>query len=871
MSLASKSRWVDDAEDMARFMSITAPSSDNFKKSLTDVTWLKNCGIAAGGFQPGNVCARGGKGGDAAVATKPKAPSVGGDFPKTSVVDTSKWPQHNAAAKWAAKKISAMEAMSASGDIAGLSKIDAFPKSSKPNGYQKAVHEAHQKLLAQAGKTAVAPPEGSKPATAALKQEAVKPAPSSDAGPKKFAGGAIDGTGWKKTGSQLGSNPGGTYVDEHGQKYYVKTTDNRQHLSSEVTASKLYQLAGAGVTQSEQVIITGANGKPQLASAAKWQNVESYDPNNVSHRVLAKEDFAVHAWLANWDAAGMTLDNVAIGDVGGKTRAVCVDVGGSLTFRAQGGKKAFGNDAPEWESLRNKAMNAQAASVYGSMTPDQLQKSAQKLAGIKVEDVRAIVKAHYVAGDQDAMVNTLMARKESILKKAGLVGNAQTAKVQAAQEDPKPVAPKPEVQKPVNVDVPQAVAQPVSKVPMAVPAPPVFVTAANPTANQKLQAIFQAAQTGNVAAVEAIATNAESKNTYSKKAHQYKEQVLAAMKSGGVPDVQPVLSKPKIEPPSKTAVTAPKVSAPKIDEAFFPKAPKGANENANDQPKLASMLAMAKAGDHETLSKLVLDSHSANTYRHQLIAAVVAQKNAAFLPSPQTVSGSLSEIAANLGPKVKASHKVGEWLAIGQSADVSKIPEVKENWKEADWYAGNKAYHKSGNSAKQDLEFYTQEGYVMMNFALRSNTKKDWATQLASKSDTDFDDAMMAKAAIGAANAVTKASIPLETGTTLSRKHDLDAAGLVALQQSVGKVVQDKAILSTSTDPTVWVGNVQWVMQVGPGVRGLPSRDFAVKDENEVMLPPNTRLLIKQVDVNAGEAKVYAHILPFHDDQCCPP
>ena len=37
-------------------------ASDRLRKSFLDVTWLKNCGIAAGGFQAGNTCAAGGGG-----------------------------------------------------------------------------------------------------------------------------------------------------------------------------------------------------------------------------------------------------------------------------------------------------------------------------------------------------------------------------------------------------------------------------------------------------------------------------------------------------------------------------------------------------------------------------------------------------------------------------------------------------------------------------------------------------------------------------------------------------------------------------------------------------------------------------------------
>ena len=67
--------------------------------------------------------------------------------------------------------------------------------------------------------------------------------------------------------------------------------------------------------------------------------------------------FAVHAWLANWDAVG--IDGSNVGTTGGKP--VNLDLGGSLLYRAQGQPKGdkFDAKASEWTSLRSPSTNLQ--------------------------------------------------------------------------------------------------------------------------------------------------------------------------------------------------------------------------------------------------------------------------------------------------------------------------------------------------------------------------------------------------------------------------------------------------------------------------------------------------------------------------------
>src|SRR4030095_10030564 len=54
----------------------------------------------------------------------------------------------------------------------------------------------------------------------------------------------VDTSNWTKVGSQMGSNPGGVFEDENGQKWYVKQYKSDEHARAEVLADSLYRAAG---------------------------------------------------------------------------------------------------------------------------------------------------------------------------------------------------------------------------------------------------------------------------------------------------------------------------------------------------------------------------------------------------------------------------------------------------------------------------------------------------------------------------------------------------------------------------------------------------------------------------------------------------
>lgn len=256
------------------------------------------------------------------------------------------------------------------------------------------------------------------------------------------AGGIAKLSSFGQTGTKPGgSNPGGMYNDAAGNAYLIKgnlqlvngnvsqaVSDDRAR--NEVLASHLMTAAGVGAPDMKLVELEGKHGGG-LGVASKWTNGQNFDPSNKLHVAAAQSDFAVHAWLANYDVLGASFDNTKI--VGGK--AVCIDPGGAVAFRAQGMPKTdFSKDAKEFMSMRDPSINANGAKIYGAMTKAQLVESAKKLATIDDATIKALVDQHGPASESAKadLVAKLQARKQYIF---GAVGLSSEGK------DPTPVAP----------------------------------------------------------------------------------------------------------------------------------------------------------------------------------------------------------------------------------------------------------------------------------------------------------------------------------------------------------------------------------------------------------------------------------------------
>ncbi len=249
-----------------------------------------------------------------------------------------------------------------------------------------------------------------------------------------------------------GSNPGALYADGKGGTLLVKGNLKLQHgavtakvsddrAKNEVLAAKLITAVGGGAPDMKLVDLKGQYGGGLGVASRMMDGVIGFNAANPAHVAAIQKDFALHAWLGNYDVLGMGYDNTVISKGTGK--AVNIDPGGAILFRAQGlPKDSFGKDASEWESMRTTT--AEQKAVFGKMTGSQLQESAKALATIDDATITKLVGT-YGPGDAKAKADltaTLIARRDAILEKAGLKTFTMAQGVSVAQPAPTPPVPR---------------------------------------------------------------------------------------------------------------------------------------------------------------------------------------------------------------------------------------------------------------------------------------------------------------------------------------------------------------------------------------------------------------------------------------------
>lgn len=242
---------------------------------------------------------------------------------------------------------------------------------------------------------------------------------------------------WKKVSGQLGSNPGGWYEDEDGNRFYVKYPKSGKHARSEILASAFYKRLG--VPAAEIYAGTDADGKfvtvsPSIPGAKTDFDSRVYDQE---YKKKIQDGFAVDAWLANWDVAGLVFDNVVSDDTDSPVR---VDPGGALIFRAQGAPKgaAFGDKVSEVDTLRDVDMNYSSGTTFGDMTDDDVAESAKKLLDISPEEIdETIDSAGFDADTAEMLKSKLRARRQDLLDRFGV---GEPAEAEPPREDVLPAS-----------------------------------------------------------------------------------------------------------------------------------------------------------------------------------------------------------------------------------------------------------------------------------------------------------------------------------------------------------------------------------------------------------------------------------------------
>ncbi len=156
----------------------------------------------------------------------------------------------------------------------------------------------------------------------------------------------------QKTGTAQGSNQGGFYTGTDDVDRYVKFYDDPTQAAGEHTANRIYRDLGIAAPESE--LFRGPDGRMVYASKIMENDgtLSVLDGSGTADEKKAAaqkalDGFAADVLTANWDAAGLSMDNMVRLKDGSIAR---IDNGGALLSRAQGARKADAHLAPmaEW-------------------------------------------------------------------------------------------------------------------------------------------------------------------------------------------------------------------------------------------------------------------------------------------------------------------------------------------------------------------------------------------------------------------------------------------------------------------------------------------------------------------------------------------
>lgn len=553
-------------------------------------------------------------------------------------------------------------------------------------------------------------------------------------------GGVTPMDAWQQTGPQGGSNPGGKFKDENGVEWYCKFPADEDTAKAEVLAAKLYGLAGV---KGQDAKLISKGGK--LGIASKWVDVSKTTPDQLAKTNGAISGFAVDAWLANWDVVGMGFDNLQVDKDG---NAVRVDAGGSLMYRAQGGKKAFGDTVPELDSLLDPALNPQSAKVFSNISEADLLASVAKVVNLSDSSILAMVMTSGFGSmdDRKKLAETLIARKKYL-----------------ADKFPKAVKAKKVVFKPEDISQPPDFLN-WGSTGKSGPSSKEFLNQANHKAALE---IYDAAKTGDAKSVESLTAPIFNKDT------------------GDVTGQAGVLQHPSQH---------------------------------------------IKGYAQQVINEINYQMNPPKKFRFEG-GHPLNSLNAAYPPYTGPLQGS------------KVS-KVGKFVSLGDPGifkpDELGLPKIthKAGQLTQQTYAkqAQAAIAKMPATQRQAVQAYTGSGYHQINSSLWNGNPSGQAKS--------------------AAEALHTLAHDIAPGTVLSRKISLDSMDMNTLLNSTGKVLQEPAIMSTSIRPSSWSGNVQLKMTVGPGVKGLWVGHGSLAgggalsnhaSEDEMILPPNTRLMIVSV------------------------
>lgn len=181
-----------------------------------------------------------------------------------------------------------------------------------------------------------------------------------------------------ETGRRLGGSTGAYLVTVDGKQFVVKGGASEAHLISEMATDRLYKAAGINVPgfietkDSSGKLYKVADFVEGKELSSWWSKASKDERLEMSRKLAAGMD--VDAMVGNWDVIGMSGDNILVDKDGNPWR---IDNGGSLSFRAQGGKK----DASAWgegwtDDFFTVPKNSNNAKYVGGVSASQLFRQA---------------------------------------------------------------------------------------------------------------------------------------------------------------------------------------------------------------------------------------------------------------------------------------------------------------------------------------------------------------------------------------------------------------------------------------------------------------------------------------------------------------
>ena len=201
----------------------------------------------------------------------------------------------------------------------------------------------------------------------------------------------------KQIGVQAGSNPGGLYEGADGVKRYVKFYADEAQARGEALTNEIYNALGLGAPRALVMPHKGA-----------WLYASEYLDNAVPLALTKKNaetvlnGFVADVFSSNWDAVGLSLDNIVQVGTGKAAKLYRIDNGGSLLYRAKAGRKPVAALAQltEWQGFQtHNPSYAKVFSAAGITNPDAM---ASKI----VTQLKALEKLEKTAGGWDAFITT---------------------------------------------------------------------------------------------------------------------------------------------------------------------------------------------------------------------------------------------------------------------------------------------------------------------------------------------------------------------------------------------------------------------------------------------------------------------------------